>query len=113
VAHLAVPNQLAVDPEPTGVDLLEVVDTAEKRRLARARRADQADDLAGLNLERDSLQDVKATEVLVHLFGFDHGTAQEACTESLRRIEKTLALSRCSGVSGRSRVAPRPKWRSR
>ena len=35
----AVADQLAVDPEPAGVDLLEVVDAAQEGRLARARRA--------------------------------------------------------------------------
>jgi hypothetical protein len=37
VADLPVADELAVDPEPTGVDLLEMIDAADERRLARSR----------------------------------------------------------------------------
>jgi hypothetical protein len=43
VAAVPVADQLAVDLDPAGVDLLEVVDAPEERRLAGARRADDAD----------------------------------------------------------------------
>src|SRR5262249_43104653 len=61
------------DPEPPGVDLLEVVDAADERRLARPGRPDETDDLAGLHLERHSLQDLEPAEVLVHPLRLDHG----------------------------------------
>ena len=47
VADLAVADELAVDRQAPGVDLLEVVDAAQERRLARAGRAEQAHHLAG------------------------------------------------------------------
>ena len=65
VAHLPVADELPVDRQPPGVDLLEVVDTAEEGRLPRARRADHADDLAWLDLERDPFQHLEAAEALV------------------------------------------------
>src|SRR5262249_61636213 len=42
---LAVADQVAVDLDPAAVDLLQVVDAAKERGLARARRPDDADDL--------------------------------------------------------------------
>ena len=50
-ALLAVADQLAVDRQPAGVDLLQVVDAAQERRLARARRPEQAHHLAAVDLE--------------------------------------------------------------
>ena len=44
VALLPVADELAVDPQPAGVDLLQMVDAAQERRLPGARRAEQADD---------------------------------------------------------------------
>ena len=62
---LAVADQLAVDLDPPAVDLLEVVDAADERRLARARRADDADGLALRDVERDALQHLEPAEALV------------------------------------------------
>src|SRR5439155_14660778 len=43
-----------------------------ERRLAGTGGPDHADNLAGLNLERDSLQDLETAEALVHAFRLDH-----------------------------------------
>ena len=72
VAVLAVADQLAVDVQPPGVDLLQVVDAAQERRLAGAGGADEAEDLARLDLEVDALEDLEMAERLVDAFGADH-----------------------------------------
>ena len=59
---------LAVDDDPAGVDPLEQVDAAEQRRLARARRADQAHDLVLRDREVDPAQDLVPAERLADAF---------------------------------------------
>src|SRR6201999_4433242 len=78
LAPLAVADQLAVDREAARVDLLEVVDAAQERRLARARRPEQAHDLARGDLQRDPLEHLLAPEALVHPPGFAHRPARRA-----------------------------------
>ena len=74
--HAGVPShEVLVDPlvgevvaeelDRAAVDRLEEVAAAQQRRLARARRADQADDLVGSQLEADSSQDLEIAEALV------------------------------------------------
>jgi len=106
VSRLPVAHQLAVHVEPARVDLLEVVDAAQEGRLAGARGAEHAHHLAGVDLERDALQDLQQAEVLAHGLRFDHRRHQTAC-RGLRRRRK-----RWSGVGGSSRLEPRPKRRS-
>ena len=72
-AAFPVADQLAVDPEPPGVDLLQVVDAAEKGALARARGPDDAHHLAGRDLDVDAPEHLVAAEALVHGLGTDHG----------------------------------------
>src|SRR4029078_7109352 len=55
VPGLPVADQLAVHPESSRVDPLQVVDAAQERRLARARRAEQAGHLARSSRQRDPL----------------------------------------------------------
>ena len=55
----------AADPDPAGLDRLEQVDAAQERRLARARRADQADDLVLGDVEVDPAQHLELAEGLV------------------------------------------------
>ena len=74
VAVLPVADELAVHPQTAGVDLLEMVDAAEERGLARARGTQHAHHLAGLDFERDPLKDFEATEALVHAFSLHHRT---------------------------------------
>jgi hypothetical protein len=82
VARFAVSHQLAVDPQPSCVDLLEVVDAAQEGRLAGARRAQQAHDLARSHLERDALQHLEAAEALVHLLGAQHRVGHRPSPEA-------------------------------
>ena len=63
---------LAVDGDLALLDGLETVDRAAQRRLARARRADDDDDLAAGDLQVDVLQHVQFAEPLV-----DAGQADE------------------------------------
>ena len=52
------------DRDLAGGDRLEPGDHGEQRRLAAARRADQHDELAGLDLEVDALQHLDGAEAL-------------------------------------------------
>ena len=52
------------DPDLAGADRLEPGDHREQRRLAAAGRADQHDELAGLDLEVDVLQHLDGAEAL-------------------------------------------------
>ena len=56
---------VALDDDPAGVDRLEQVDAAQERRLARSRRADEADDLVLGDVEVDAAQDLERAERLV------------------------------------------------
>src|SRR6266446_6065363 len=66
---LSVADEMAVDLDPAGIDLLEVVDATEERRLARPGRSDDADGLSRNDVEGDSLQHLQPTESLAHVFG--------------------------------------------
>ena len=64
---------VAVEHDPTGVDRLEQVDAAEQGRLARARGADEADDLVLGDRQVDPAQDLDAAERLVEALDPDRG----------------------------------------
>ena len=72
VASLPVAHELAADPQTAGVDLLEVVDAAQERRLATARRPQQHERLLRIDLEVDALEHVELAERLPDLLGLDH-----------------------------------------
>jgi hypothetical protein len=57
-AGLAIPDELAVHPNPTRVHLFKVVDAAEQRALARARWPDEACHRAPRDPDIDALEDV-------------------------------------------------------
>src|SRR5579875_2139347 len=78
LAALLVADQLAVDVEAAAVDLLEVVDAAEKCRLAASGGADDDDDLARVDLEVDAAQDLEAAVVFAYTLGDDYGFAARA-----------------------------------
>src|SRR4051794_21953073 len=78
---LAVADELAVDPEATGVDALQVVDAAQEGRLARARRAEHAHHLARADLERHPAKHLESTEALVHALGPEHRVAHPAAPD--------------------------------
>src|SRR6185369_12458008 len=74
--QLAVPeiavDRLAVDIDRAAVQRLEVIDAAEHGRFSRARRADDADDLALVDLERDIPQDDEMAEGFADLLQAYH-----------------------------------------
>src|SRR5207302_8291100 len=59
VADPAIAGERAVDPDGAIIDALELVDTAQEGALARARRADDAEDLGRRDLERDAVERVQ------------------------------------------------------
>ena len=69
---IVIADQLAVDVEAAGVDLLQVVHAAQQGGLAGAGRADQAGDLAGVDLQVDAFEHVEVAEGLPHVHGLDH-----------------------------------------
>ena len=58
-------DRLAFEVDRAAVDGLEVIDTAQERRLARAGWPDDADHLALAHLDRDVAQNLQAPEGLV------------------------------------------------
>ena len=87
---LVVRDPLPVDDDLSFLDALEHVEAAQQRRLARARRADQADDVVLDDVERDLLQHLQVAEPLrdgLHLHEGRCGVAvaaQKACARSRR-----------------------------
>jgi hypothetical protein len=73
VALLPVADELAVDPELPGGELLEVVDAAEERGLAGPGRPDDAHHPARHDLQVNALEHLETPEVFVHALRLDHG----------------------------------------
>ena len=104
VALLPVADQLAVDVQPAGVDLLQVVDAPQEGRLAGAGRADQAEDLARRDLQVDALEDVRRRRRTC-------GRPRPSPSAVMRRLllrravrsDSRLALIFWNGVGGRLR----------
>ena len=73
----------SADEDPARLDRLEEVDAAQKRRLARAGRPDQADDLVLVDLEVDPAQHLELAEGLVHAFDAEceGGSSAVACRD--------------------------------
>jgi len=70
-----------------------MIDAAKERALAGAARADHADDLAAMNVERDALQHLERAEALVEFDDADrrrrHGAAYRP---AIARCRASLAL---------------------
>ena len=60
----AVAERLAVEPDLAALELLEEIDAAQQRRLARAARADDRHDVARKDVEVDAAQDRCVSERL-------------------------------------------------
>src|SRR6478736_6402838 len=71
IPHVSV-DRLAVDIDRAAVQRLEVIDAAEHGRFSGARRADAADDLALVDLERDIPQDDEMAEGFADLLQAYH-----------------------------------------
>src|SRR5690606_29384193 len=70
-ALAAVPDELAVDGDEALVDLLQVVDRAQERRLARAGRAEHDRHGPGPDGERHAAQHLERAEALVDAVDLD------------------------------------------
>ena len=92
---------LAVDDDPARVDRLDQVDAAQQRRLARARRADQADDLVLGDGEVDAAQHLELRRTTCGrpraTSSVGHAATPAACR---RRRSRTISQSvkRASGI---------------
>ena len=82
--------------------VLEQVDAAKERRLARARGADQADDLVQVDRQVDSVQDLEIAEALrdalerdeVRVVARHNACARSRCSRSLTM----WSVKRASGI---------------
>src|SRR5262249_14304716 len=104
---LPVADQAAVDLDPPGVNLLEVVDAAEERRLPGAGRADQAYRLALTDLECEAVQDSEPPEALVDVLRRDDGVHRELRAHACTGVHEETNRSRKDGSSARSHAASR------
>ena len=71
VRELAVPDQVAVHLDATGVDLLEMIEATQERRLAPTRRPHDDNDLARPHGDRDAPQHFEGAETFVDVLGLD------------------------------------------
>ena len=72
---LAVADEVAVHLDPAALNLLEVVDAADERRLAGTRRADHDDDLGPLDGKGNPLEDLALAEPFLDVGRLDHEVA--------------------------------------
>ena len=70
---LAIAQQLTVDVHAAGANVLEHIQAAQERRLARTRGAKDDADLAGSDIQVYAPQDVQVAEELVDSANGDHG----------------------------------------
>ena len=103
--HLAVADQVAIDEDPAALDLLEVVDAANERRLAGARRTEDDDDLLALDLKADVLEDVELAEPLVDMLGVHHDRRGRS-GGAAERVEQIVADGDISLVDVAGHRAP-------
>ena len=107
------PDQLAADPDPATGEGLHLVDQTKERGLAGATGPEQTDDLALVDGEIDTLEDLVVAEVLDHVDGFDQ--VRRVDRRNLAHFEAPI----CSPVAAFSLVdftvvpKPRPKRFSR
>src|SRR6218665_3452043 len=97
VADAPVTDQFTAHAERAGGHGFELVDAAQKGPLARAWRADDAQHLAGADIDRDALERLERAEALAHIDGAHDGFAVGA------------AHAHCLALA---RPAPRAKWDS-
>ena len=131
-----VADHLAVDRDPAGVLGLQVIDRAQQRGLPGPRRAHQDHDLPGLDVQGDAVEDLPARERLAHALQHDpssrghpvfdqavrllraHSELPSVCSRVLFRSRASArslasrARTRCQGVDGKVRTAPRATRRS-
>ena len=79
------------------LDLLEGVDAAQERRLAAARRADEADHVVLVDVQVDALQHVVGAEALVHAFDLEECHTQPPARARAWRAT-SQSVKRASGI---------------
>ena len=101
VARAARGGVLAVERDRARVGVLEPGDQAQQGRLARARRAEQRDELAGLDVQRHVAQRGEVAEALPDLADFDaHGfVSRRICHSSTRLATRVTSASSASSVA--------------
>src|SRR5262249_55433747 len=101
VARAALGGVLAVERDRAGVGVLEPGDQPEQRRLARARGAEQRDELARLHVQRHVAQRGERAEVLPERADLDaHG-----CVSRRMRHSSTRFATSVTSASSASSVA--------
>src|SRR5579864_153187 len=106
LAAFAIADELAIDVQASGIDPLEMIDAAQERALAGARRSDQAQDLAGGHFEVDTFQHLVAAVALAHRFGAHHRTRARGSVGAVTGAHATTS-------PGARAFAPRntvPRW---
>ena len=99
VVGLAIADEFAVEPEGSGVESFELVDAAEEGGLAGAGGSDDADDLAGVDLEGDAIEGAVAGEGLADVDGVDHWRGHRAVPRAKRRSMRAWAMERTETVA--------------
>src|SRR5581483_5680252 len=102
---LPVADEVAVHRDPAAVDLLQVVDAADERRLAGAGRADDADRLPLLDVERDAFQHLEPPEALVHVLGPHHHVGHREALHAVTGFQADWRRSQKLSSSPRSLAA--------
>ena len=98
---LLLADQRAVDPDVARGRLLEIVDAAQQRRLARAARADDRQLLAPRDVDADALEDLQRAEALVQVDDPEQRVHDERCAAA-------YPAERDGGMTG-ARPCPYPR----
>src|SRR5690242_7605699 len=100
---LPVSDQVVVHRDRPGVDLLQVVDAADERRLAGAGCADDADGFALRHGERNALQHLEPAEALVYVDRFHHCVGRHRAPRAQAPTGVHAATSRSRKLSSSPR----------
>ena len=84
---------LAAHDDPSGVDRLEQIHAAQERRLPRAGRADEADDLVLGQLKVDAAQHLELPEGLAQSRDLQRRRAHAALPACWRRLSRATSQS--------------------
>src|SRR5712664_1300737 len=95
-ALFAQAQQLAIQPDAAAVDGRQLIDTTQKRCLARSRRPDQAKHLALPDVQRDPLERLKLPESLADRTDRDNGAGHRASCNAPRAKRRSSSI--CRGV---------------
>src|SRR5229473_837113 len=91
-ALFAQPQQFAIQPDAAAVDGRKLIDTTQKRRLARSRCPDQAKHLARPDVQRDPLESLKLPEILADRTDRDEGAGHRAICNEPRAKRRSSSI---------------------